>query len=104
MVSALYQSRPTSKGGTRNFQKAGSHFGWKTVQDLYKREIDRLRNGQITCIPKLKESHVLRLMDPLKCFAIESDANELYVIGYEKRDHFAHFPNFHFKTLISLEP
>ena len=27
----------------------------------------------------------------------------IYVTGYEKRDHFAHFPNFHFKTLISLE-
>ena len=28
----------------------------------------------------------------------------LYVIGYEKRDHITHFPNFHFKTFISLEP
>ena len=28
----------------------------------------------------------------------------LYVTGSEKRDHFALFPNFHFKTLISLKP
>ena len=26
------------------------------------------------------------------------------VTGYEKRDHFAHFTNFHFKTLIYLKP
>ena len=29
---------------------------------------------------------------------------QAYVTGYEKRDHFAHFPNFHFKTLVSLDP
>ena len=26
----------------------------------------------------------------------------LYVVGYEKRDHIAHFPNFHFKMFITI--
>ena len=41
----------------------------------------------------------------LQHYNVISDTISLQnVTGYEKRDHFAHFPNFHFKTLISLEP
>lgn len=60
MVSALFQSRAKSAGGTRDFVKGGVHFGWKTVQDLYKRELDRIKAGQATRVPKLKESHIQR--------------------------------------------
>ena len=58
MVSALFQSRMRSAGGTRDFVKGGTHFGWKTVQDLYKRELERIKVGQATRVPKLKESHI----------------------------------------------
>ena len=52
MVSALYQSRPRFSGGTREFVKDKHHFGWKTIQDLYKREVECIKNGQITRVPK----------------------------------------------------
>lgn len=58
MDSALFQSHTRSAGGTRDFVKGGTHFGWKTVQDLYKRELERTEAGQATCAPKLKESHI----------------------------------------------
>ena len=60
MVSALYQSRPTCDGGTRDFVKGGHHFGWKCLQDLYERELNRIQSGQVTRVPKLKESHIRR--------------------------------------------
>ena len=40
--------------------KDDKHFGWKTIQDLYKREVERIKSGQITRVPKLKESYVRR--------------------------------------------
>ena len=58
MVSALFQCRSKSAGGTREFAKGGHRFGWKSIEDMYKRELIRIRNGQITRVPKLKESHV----------------------------------------------
>ena len=60
MVSALFQSRLMSAGGTRQFVKGGHQFGWKSVEDMYKRELERLKNGQIARIPKLKESYIHR--------------------------------------------
>ena len=58
MVSALFQCRPKSASGTREFLKGGHHFGWKSIEDMYKRELVRIQNGQITRVPKLKESYV----------------------------------------------
>ena len=60
MVSALFQCRPKSAGGTREFVKGGQHFGWKCIEDMYRRELVRVQKGQITRVPKLKESHVRR--------------------------------------------
>ena len=60
MVSALYQSRPKFSSGTRDFVKDKHHFGWKTIQDMHKREVERIKSGQITRVPKLKESFVRR--------------------------------------------
>ena len=51
MVSALFQCRPKSAGGTREFVKGGCHFGWKYIKDMYKRELVRIQNGQITRVP-----------------------------------------------------
>lgn len=57
MISVLFQSRA---GGTHDFVKSvsGSHFGWKAIQDLYKRELDRTKSGLVKRVPKLKESDV----------------------------------------------
>ena len=60
MVSALFQSRAKAACGTRNFVKDGHHFGWKTIQDLYKRELECIKSGQVTRVPKLKESRICR--------------------------------------------
>lgn len=60
MVSALFQSRPKVSGGTRGFKKSGVHFGWASLKDLYSREIERMQHGQLTRVPKLKESHIIR--------------------------------------------
>ena len=35
-------------------------FGWESVKDLYSREIDRMHNVQLTRVPKLKESYIIR--------------------------------------------
>ena len=60
MVSALYQSRPKSAGGTREFTKSGVSFGWEVLKGLYSREMERMKNGQLTRVPKLRESHIIR--------------------------------------------
>ena len=57
MVSALFQSDAKATGGTQDFVKDGHHFGWKIIQDLYQRELEHIRSGQVTHVPKLKESH-----------------------------------------------
>lgn len=57
MVSALFQSRAA---GTRTFVNNGHQFGWEIIQDMYRRELQQIRNGQVARIPKLKESHIVR--------------------------------------------
>lgn len=53
-------SRERSVGGTRDFVKGGHSFGWKVVEDMYKREVKRMSSGQVARVPKLKESHIVR--------------------------------------------
>lgn len=60
MVSALFQSRPPERGGTRNFTIGACVFGWTVIEDLYGREISRIRAGQCSRVPKLKESYIRR--------------------------------------------
>lgn len=60
LVSALFQSRPESQGGTRDFCKDEVHFGWSTIEDMYKRDISRIKLGVCARVPDLKESHILR--------------------------------------------
>ena len=57
MVSALFQSR---SGGTREFLNNGTSLGWKSLQDMYQREVQRMRAGCATRVPNLKESHIVR--------------------------------------------
>ena len=60
MVSALFQSRPRGTGGTRSLETNGIEFGWQSIQDLYQREVGRIQAGQVTRVPKLKESFIVR--------------------------------------------
>ena len=57
MVSALFQSRAS---GTRTLVKSGQQFGWKSIEDMYEREMNRIKCGQVTRVPKLKQSHIIR--------------------------------------------
>ena len=64
MINALFSSKI---GGTKQFQrgKENSSFGWTTIIEMYKREVNPARQQQIHMIPRLKEVHVLR--DASKC-------------------------------------
>ena len=35
-------------------------FGWTVIEDMYRREISRIRAGQCSRVPKLKENHIRR--------------------------------------------
>ena len=60
MIAALYQSRPAVSGGTRKFIYNGVSFGWRVIEDMYYREVERSRTSQCSRIPKLKPSHIYR--------------------------------------------
>ena len=60
MVSALFLSRPPERGGTRRFTIGTCMFGWTVIEDLYRRELSRIRAGQCSRVPKLKQNHIRR--------------------------------------------
>ena len=59
MINALFSSK---SGGTKKFQqgKEKSSFGWGTIVDMYKREVNWVRQQQTRMVPRLKKVHVLR--------------------------------------------
>lgn len=57
MISQLHQSRG---GGTKYFSKAGIKFGWKAVEDMYSREIQRMKDGNRVWVPGLKSNFIYR--------------------------------------------
>ena len=59
-INALFQSRVP--GGTKLFSQNfdSPYFGWKAIQDLYKREMDRAEAGQLRFVPRLRYSYVER--------------------------------------------
>ena len=59
MINALFSSK---SGGTKQFQrgKEKSTFGWTSIIDMYKRDVNRARQQQTRMVPRLKEVHVLR--------------------------------------------
>lgn len=60
MVSALFQCHPQERGGTRAFSIEGKESGWKVISGMYHRDLMRIRAGQCSRVPKLKESHIVR--------------------------------------------
>ena len=57
MIAALHSSRP---GGTKMFDIGGVNYGWKGLEDLFLREVERARTNQLRRVPDLKESHIHR--------------------------------------------
>ena len=57
MISQLYQSRTSA---TRDFEFQGVHFGWKALEDMYRRELARIKANMLVRVPGLKESHIVR--------------------------------------------
>ena len=55
LISQLHQSR---QGGTKEFCKNEVHFGWKAVQDLFSREIMRMKEGNRVWVPGLKSNYI----------------------------------------------
>ncbi len=60
MVAALFQSRPRERGGTRALCIGDRTFGWEVIEDMYRREVQRIRNSQCSRVPKLKERYICR--------------------------------------------
>lgn len=56
-INALHSSQ---QGGTKSFEMDGINFGWQTIIDMYKREIERGNCGAARMVPYLRESYVLR--------------------------------------------
>ncbi len=57
MIDALYSSQ---RGGTKSFEMNGINFGWRTIIDMFKREVERCNLGAARMVPRLRESYVLR--------------------------------------------
>ena len=57
MISQLYQSRSASK---KRFCNEGIHFGWKAIEDMFSREVGRIREGKRVRVPSLKPNFVFR--------------------------------------------
>ncbi len=57
MIAALHSSRP---GATKNFTIGGCNFGWKAIEELFLREVERARTNQLRRVKDLKESHIHR--------------------------------------------
>ena len=57
MVAALYSSRTN---GTKFFNFEGVNFGWKAIEQMFSREVERARVGIPRRVPGLRESYVQR--------------------------------------------
>lgn len=43
-----------------NFEKGGASFGWKAIEDMLSREIQRKKQNELPRVPGLKENFVYR--------------------------------------------
>ena len=57
MIAALYSSRT---GGTKEFKRKGSTFGWFSIESVYRSDLYRAKNGISRRVPGLKYSHIVR--------------------------------------------
>ena len=68
MINALYQSRVT--GGTKLFKITNDspYFGWQSIWDLYRREVNRIDAGDLQFVPGMRQSYIDR--DPWTKLAV----------------------------------
>ena len=57
LVSVLYNSGVEK---TKHFFKGGTFFGWKTIERLWEREVERSQKGQMVTIPRMKSRYIYR--------------------------------------------
>ena len=57
MIAALHSSRAY---GSKRFRKGDIHFGWKTLEDMYRRDINRALETNPRRVPGLKKSYIDR--------------------------------------------
>jgi len=57
MISQLHQSR---QGGAKDFSNGGINFGWKAIEDLFAREVQRMKKGNRVWVPGLKSNYIYR--------------------------------------------
>ena len=57
MIAALYSSRI---GATKQFYKNGVYIGWETIEDVFRLDLRRAKDGLSRRVPQLKYSHVVR--------------------------------------------
>lgn len=53
MVAQLHQSRD---GGTKDFCLEDIKFGWKAIEEMFSREIKRMKEGNRVWVPGLKSN------------------------------------------------
>ena len=56
-MSVLYNSGVEK---TKHFFKGGTFFGWKTIERLWEREVERSQKGQMVTIPRMKSRYIYR--------------------------------------------
>ena len=57
MINALFSSK---ENGTKQFNRGNDcTFGWKSITDLYKRELARASCGQARMVLRLRETYCL---------------------------------------------
>lgn len=57
MIASLYASRSS---GTNCFSRKGIQFGWRSIEDMLKREVQRMKKDELVRVPGLKENYVYR--------------------------------------------
>ena len=58
MIAALYASK--SSGRANCFSIQGTKFGWKAIEDMLKREVERMKKNELVRVPGLRENFVYR--------------------------------------------
>ncbi len=57
MIAQLHTSRPKGK---KRLEKDGVQFGWKSIEEMFSREISRAKAGNRTRVPGLRPNYVYR--------------------------------------------
>lgn len=50
----------TPDAGTKKFFNRDVHFGWDTIEEVYRTDLLRAKFGQSRRVPKLKYSYIVR--------------------------------------------